>query len=73
MRNCFKITKEGFENLINITTFQRLDLYRTAIESEPLIKILKNSPKLQHINLGNLYSTSILNIENILYLNVFKF
>ncbi|KAK9501330.1 hypothetical protein O3M35_012066 [Rhynocoris fuscipes] len=53
LRNCFKITKDGFEHLINISTLQRLDLYRTAIESEPLIEILKHSPKMQHINLGS--------------------
>ncbi|XP_014242278.1 F-box/LRR-repeat protein 4 [Cimex lectularius] len=53
LRNCFKISVDGFHSLTNITTFQRLDLYRTAIEGGPLVKILKQSPKLQHINLGS--------------------
>ncbi|CAB0010638.1 unnamed protein product [Nesidiocoris tenuis] len=58
LRNCFKINRSGFECLASITTFQRLDFYRTNIEAEPLVKLLKQNPKLQHINLGSCVSLS---------------
>ncbi|KAL1137854.1 hypothetical protein AAG570_009550 [Ranatra chinensis] len=53
IRNCFKVTAEGFEKLTKLSNIQRLDFYRTYIETEPLVKILKASPHLQHINLGS--------------------
>jgi hypothetical protein len=54
LRNCSEISACGFEELTNLSSLQRLDLYRTYIETEPLVKILKASPHLKHINLGKL-------------------
>ncbi|XP_075237564.1 F box and leucine-rich-repeat gene 4 [Lycorma delicatula] len=53
LRNCSKIKTEGFESLASLDNLERLDLYRTAIESAPLVKILTASPHLKHINLGS--------------------
>ncbi|CAH1404831.1 unnamed protein product [Nezara viridula] len=62
LRNCFNITPDGFENLKNISTLERLDLYRTYIESPPLLKILEASPYLKHINLGSCVRVSSMDI-----------
>ncbi|KAF6209124.1 hypothetical protein GE061_014867 [Apolygus lucorum] len=58
IRNCLKISREGFESLASISTFQRLDFYRTGIEADPLVKLLEQNPNLQHINLGSCVSLS---------------
>lgn len=36
---------------------ERLDLFRTNIELDVLLMVLKNNPKLKHLNLGNLILT----------------
>ncbi|XP_054288898.1 F-box/LRR-repeat protein 4 [Macrosteles quadrilineatus] len=53
LRNCSHITGDGFNSLASTSTLERLDLYRTSIEMQPLISILKASPMLKHINLGS--------------------
>ncbi|XP_046677806.1 F-box/LRR-repeat protein 4-like [Homalodisca vitripennis] len=53
LRNCSRITSEGFNSLATVSTIERLDLYRTHIEMQPLVNILKASPALKHINLGS--------------------
>lgn len=62
LRNCFNITPDGFNSLSNISTLERLDFYRTYVESQPLLKILEASPKLQHINLGSCVRVSSMDI-----------
>lgn len=52
LRNCSNISLEGFTSLESVSTLERLDLYRTQIEMQPLVNILKASPLLKHINLG---------------------
>uniref|UniRef100_A0A1B6DHT4 F-box domain-containing protein n=1 Tax=Clastoptera arizonana TaxID=38151 RepID=A0A1B6DHT4_9HEMI len=53
LRNCSNLTNVGFEVLATLNGFERLDFYRTSIESDPLVRVLKASPKLKHINLGS--------------------
>lgn len=52
LRNCSRITTDGFNYLATLKYLERIDLYRTAIETGPLVSILKASPRLKHINLG---------------------
>lgn len=45
---------------------ERLDLFRSNIESDVLLMVLKNNPKLKHLNLGNLnkfHSNENINFE----------
>lgn len=58
LRNCSKIDSKGFAHLATIRTLERLDLYRTSIETQPLVNILRNSPYLKHINLGSCVKVS---------------
>uniref|UniRef100_A0A8D8XHW1 F-box/LRR-repeat protein 4 n=1 Tax=Cacopsylla melanoneura TaxID=428564 RepID=A0A8D8XHW1_9HEMI len=58
LRNCSKIDSKGFAHLATISTLERLDLYRTSIETQPLVNILRNSPRLKHINLGSCVKVS---------------
>jgi hypothetical protein len=45
-------TSRDYLSLSNLTNLERLDLFRTSIESGPLLNILKNNSKLKHLNLG---------------------
>ncbi|KAI5710290.1 hypothetical protein M8J75_007379 [Diaphorina citri] len=58
LRNCSKIDSKGFAHLATVRTLERLDLYRTSIETQPLVNILRNSPHLKHINLGSCVKVS---------------
>lgn len=60
LRNCCEITSKGYERLSSISTFERLDFYRTYIENEPLVAILKCSPDLKHIVLGSCIKISVM-------------
>lgn len=53
LRNCSRISTDGFNYLATLKCLERIDLYRTAIETGPLVSILKASPRLKHINLGS--------------------
>lgn len=52
LQNCIELSERGFVHLATLNCLERLDVYRTNIESSALIAILKASPRLKHINLG---------------------
>lgn len=54
LQNCTSVSERGFSHLAMINTIERLDFYRTVIETTALKEILKASPRLKHINLGML-------------------
>ncbi|XP_012282503.1 F-box/LRR-repeat protein 4 [Orussus abietinus] len=51
LRNCTAI-KEGFWHLVNLHCLERLELYRTKIETSPLCAILSRNPEMRHLNLA---------------------
>ncbi|KAK7601643.1 hypothetical protein V9T40_009084 [Parthenolecanium corni] len=53
LQNCIELSERGFVHLATLNCLERLDVYRTNIESSALIAILKASPRLKHINLGS--------------------
>ena len=52
LRNCHNVGEYGYRHLALLKNLQYLDLYRTMVELGSLKLILKASPQLQHINLG---------------------
>ncbi|XP_074113577.1 F box and leucine-rich-repeat gene 4 [Cotesia typhae] len=52
LRNCTSVTTEGFGNLDKLHSLERLELYRTSIETGELCSILKNNKKIRHLNLA---------------------
>lgn len=55
LQNCVGVSERGFSHLAKLNTIERLDFYRTGIEAPALKEILKASPRLKHINLGENY------------------
>lgn len=66
LRNCANINSVGFQKLAKLRNLERLDLYRTNIETLQLIEILKHNKNLKHLNLGE---TSFFTIFIIRYVN----
>lgn len=52
LQNNSKVTSRGFFSLTALHGLERLDFYRTSVTKEPLMAILKASPQLKHLNLG---------------------
>lgn len=52
LRNCLEITKDGFWPLTNLSQLERLELYRTMIQTPALCAILKGNRNMRHINLA---------------------
>ncbi|XP_057336309.1 F-box/LRR-repeat protein 4 [Microplitis mediator] len=52
LRNCTSVTTQGFGNLDKLQNLERLELYRTSIETGELCSILKNNTQLRHLNLA---------------------
>lgn len=57
LQNCSELSERGFVHLATLSCLERLDFYRTNIEASALVEILKASPRLKHINLGNIRET----------------
>ncbi|XP_046627361.1 F-box/LRR-repeat protein 4 isoform X1 [Neodiprion virginianus] len=52
LRNCVEITKDGFWPLANLQQLERLELYRTLIQTPSLCAILKGNRGMRHLNLA---------------------
>ena len=63
LRNCTNITKNGFSPLITLSHLERLDLYRTLIETNILCSILKENVNMRHLNLASMHER--LNMDEI--------
>ncbi|XP_016913970.1 F-box/LRR-repeat protein 4 isoform X2 [Apis cerana] len=61
--NCMGITNEGFSKLENLKYLERLDLYRTSIETSTLCSILKRNTQMRHLNLAGMHDR--LNIDEV--------
>ena len=55
LRNCVLITNEGFLNLENLHNLERLELYRTNVETKTLCSILRNNQQIRHLNLAGMH------------------
>ncbi|XP_078050003.1 F box and leucine-rich-repeat gene 4 [Augochlora pura] len=63
LRNCIGVTNEGFSKLENLELLERLELYRTNIETATLCTILKNNIRMRHLNLAGMHER--LNIDEV--------
>ncbi|XP_029056298.1 F-box/LRR-repeat protein 4 isoform X1 [Osmia bicornis bicornis] len=63
LRNCMGVTNEGFSNLENLKLLERLELYRTSVETSTLCSILKKNTQMRHLNLAGMHDR--LNIDEI--------
>ncbi|XP_012256957.2 F-box/LRR-repeat protein 4 [Athalia rosae] len=63
LRNCLEITKDGFWPLANLQQLERLELYRTMIQTPSLCAILKGNRNMRHLNLAA--CDHILNMDDI--------
>ena len=55
MRSCTAISNNGFASLENLHHLERLELYRTSIETETLCSILRNNSDIRHLNLASMH------------------
>ncbi|CAD1480894.1 unnamed protein product, partial [Heterotrigona itama] len=55
LRNCTSITNEGFSKLENLRFLERLELYRTTIETPTLRSILRKNAQMRHLNLAGMH------------------
>ncbi|KAK3589577.1 hypothetical protein CHS0354_043031 [Potamilus streckersoni] len=51
--SCLQVDSTGFSQLKNLLQLQRLNLYRTYIDTMSLTAIIRSCPNLQHLNLGS--------------------
>lgn len=58
LNGCRNITGSGFTPLVKLKNLTRLDLYRTKIDSQVLLCIIKQNKGLQHLNLGIIFNTN---------------
>lgn len=63
LRNCTSINGCGFAPLQNLEKLERLDLYRTSIETETLCSILHRNSHIRHLNLAGMHDR--LNMDDI--------
>nr|XP_012134778.1 PREDICTED: F-box/LRR-repeat protein 4-like [Megachile rotundata] len=63
LRNCMGVTNEGFSYLENLKFLERLELYRTCIETSTLCSILKKNTQMRHLNLAGMHDR--LNIDEV--------
>ena len=63
LRNCMGITNEGFSKLENLELLERLELYRTTIETSTLCCVLKKNVRMRHLNLAGMHDR--LNIDDV--------
>lgn len=63
LRNCVGITNEGFSKLENLEFLERLELYRTAIETPTLCSILRRNPRMRHLNVAGMHER--LNVDEV--------
>ncbi|XP_076240388.1 F box and leucine-rich-repeat gene 4 isoform X2 [Calliopsis andreniformis] len=63
LRNCMGITNEGFSKLENLELIERLELYRTIIETSTLCSILRKNTQMRHLNLAGMHGR--LNIDEV--------
>ncbi|XP_060830023.1 F-box/LRR-repeat protein 4 isoform X1 [Bombus pascuorum] len=61
--NCMGVTNEGFSKLENLKFLERLELYRTTIETSTLCSILKKNTQMRHLNLAGMHDR--LNIDEV--------
>lgn len=57
------ITNEGFSKLENLELLERLELYRTTIETSTLCCVLKKNVRMRHLNLAGMHDR--LNIDDV--------
>lgn len=62
LRNCVLIDDIGFSYLEDLEFLERLDLYKTRIETETLCKILQRNRRMRHLLIGN---TENLNVDEV--------
>lgn len=55
LRNCTEITNNGFAELGSLQALERLELYRTNIETNNLCTILRKNPNIRHLNLAGMH------------------
>ena len=55
LRNCTEITNGGFSELGSLQALERLELYRTNIETNNLCTILRRNPNIRHLNLAGMH------------------
>lgn len=53
LRNCVAVNEAGFLHLTSLSHLENLDLYRTTINTDSLIAILKANRNLRHLNIGD--------------------
>ncbi|CAK9798352.1 F-box/LRR-repeat protein 4 [Anthophora plagiata] len=63
LRNCTGVTNDGFSKLENLKFLERLELYRTTIETSTLCSILKKNTQMRHLNLAGMHDR--LNIDEV--------
>ncbi|KAG7208510.1 hypothetical protein KM043_014733 [Ampulex compressa] len=54
LRKCTKVTKDGFSRLEKLECLERLELYKTVIQTSTLCSILRNNPRMRHLNLAGM-------------------
>ncbi|OXU26929.1 hypothetical protein TSAR_005576 [Trichomalopsis sarcophagae] len=54
LRNCTAISGDGFTPLENLENLERLELYRTSIETDDLCSILRKNSNIRHLNLASM-------------------
>ncbi|XP_033231673.1 F-box/LRR-repeat protein 4 isoform X2 [Belonocnema kinseyi] len=55
LRNCTEITNSGFSELGRLQVLERLELYRTNIETNNLCTILRKNSNIRHLNLAGMH------------------
>lgn len=55
LRNCTAISSCGFAPLENLENLERLELYRTSIETDNLCSILRKNSNIRHLNLASMH------------------
>lgn len=63
LRNCTGITNNGFTPLTNFKNLERLELYRTLVETDILCLILRKNPHIRHLNLASMHDK--LNMDDV--------
>ncbi|XP_011500212.1 PREDICTED: F-box/LRR-repeat protein 4 [Ceratosolen solmsi marchali] len=63
LRNCTAVNSNGFAPLQNLEKLERLELYRTLIETDTLCSILHKNSHIRHLNLAGMHDR--LNMDDI--------
>ncbi|KAJ8669039.1 hypothetical protein QAD02_000298 [Eretmocerus hayati] len=56
LRNCTEISSSGFSTLESLENLERLELYRTSVETATLCSILRKNHQIRHLNLAGMHN-----------------